>query len=152
TRNPRRLLVLDAALVAVAALLILVPVLELWDADFDVPFAYVRGATGVYAFEPDAPFYQMLIKGGIDNPWFLTNSRLGAPFHQQLFDFPVSLDNLNLIWLKVLGTVTGSVGITVNVFFVLTFAAIAASMFLVLRALGVSRGVAAVVALLYTYL
>ena len=86
----------------------------------------------------------MLAKGGIDHTWFLTNGDLGAPFDQQLFDFPVSLDNLNLVGLKVLGTVTGSVGATVNIFYVLTFVAVAVSMLLVLRALGVSRGVAAV--------
>jgi phosphoglycerol transferase len=147
-----RFLLLDAVLVAVAALVILVPLLELWDADVDVPLAYVRGAPGVYSFEPDAPFYQMLAKGGIDHAWFSTNPNLGAPFDQELFDFPVSLDNLNLVGLKVLGTVTGSVGATVNIFFVLTFAAVAVSMLLVLRALGVSRAVAAVVALLYTFL
>jgi hypothetical protein len=50
------------------------------------------------------------------------------------------------------GTLTGSVGATVNIFFVLTFAAVAVSMLLVLRALGISRGVAAVIALLYTFL
>jgi hypothetical protein len=145
-------LALDAVLVAIAAVAILVPVLELWDADLGVPFAYVRGNPGVYAFEPDAPFYQMLAKGGIDHAWFATNPDLGAPFHQELLDFPVSVDNLNLVGLKVLGTITGSVGATVNVFFLLTFAAVAVSMFLVLRALGASRGVASVVALLYTYL
>ena len=147
-----RTLLLDAVLVAIAALVILVPVLELWDADLDVPLAYVRGDPGVYTYEPDAPFYEMLAKGGIDNLWFFTNPDLGAPFHQQLFDFPVGLDNLNLVGLKVLGTVTGDVGATVNIFFVLTFAAVAVSMLLVLRALGASRGVAAVIALLYAYL
>lgn len=147
-----RVLLLDAVLVAVAALVILVPVLELWDADVDVPIAYVRGGSGIYAYEPDAPFYQMLAKGGIDHAWFSTNANLGAPFEQELFDFPVSLDNLNLVGLKVLGTLTGSVGATVNIFFVLTFAAVAVSMLLVLRALGISRGVAAVIALLYTFL
>jgi hypothetical protein len=147
-----RTLLIDAVLVAVAALVILVPVLELWDADLDIPLAYTRGQAGVYTYEPDAPFYQMLAKGGIDNAWFLTNPDLGAPFHQQLFDFPVGLDNLNLVGLKVLGTVTGDVGATVNVFFVLTFLAVAVSMLLVLRALGVSRAVAGVVALLYAFL
>ncbi|MEX1008176.1 MAG: hypothetical protein WD271_10085 [Acidimicrobiia bacterium] len=147
-----RILLLDAVLVAVAALAILVPVLELWNADVDVPLAYVRGDRAIYSFEPDAPFYQMLAKGGIDHAWFITNPDLGAPFDQQLFDFPVGLDNLNLVGLKVLGTVTGSVGATVNIFYVLTFLAVAVSMLLVLRALGVSRGVAAVVALLYSYL
>jgi phosphoglycerol transferase len=144
--------VLDAVLVALAAVAILVPVLELWDADLGVPFAYVRGNPGVYTFEPDAAFYQMLAKGGIDHAWFATNSDLGAPFHQELLDFPVSLDNLNLVGLKVLGVITGSVGATVNLFYVLTFAAVAVSMLFVLRALGASRGVAFVVALLYTYL
>ena len=152
TTSKARALVLDAVLVAIAAAVLLVPVLELWDADLDVPLASARGAAGVYAFEPDAPFYQMLAKGGIDHTWFLRNSNLGAPFTQQLFDFPVSLDNLNLVGLKVLGTITGSVGATVNIFFVLTFVAVAVSMLLVLRALGVSRMVAAVVALLYAYL
>jgi len=150
--NRRRGLVLDAVLVAIAAVAILVPILELWDADLGVPFAYVRGAPGVYSFEPDAPFYEMLAKGGIDHAWFATNANLGAPFHQELLDFPVSLDNLNLVGLKVLGTLTGSVGATVNLFYLLTFAAVAVSMFLVVRALGASRGVAFVVALLYTYL
>ena len=151
-RTKGRTLLLDALLVAIAALVILVPVLELWDADLDIPLAYVRGDSGVYTYEPDAPFYEMLAKGGIDHPWFLTNPDLGAPFHQQLFDFPVGLDNLNLVGLKVLGTVTGDVGATVNIFYVLTFVAVAVTMLLVLRALGVSRAVAAVIALLYAFL
>jgi phosphoglycerol transferase len=152
SRRNGRALVVDAVLVAIAALVILVPVLELWDADVDVPLSYARGNPGVYTFQPDALFYQMLVKGGMDHVWFTTNANLGAPFDQQLFDYPVSLDNLNLVGLKVLGAVTGSVGATVNIFYLLTFAAVAASMLLVLRALGVSRGVAAVIALLYTYL
>src|SRR3979411_1104938 len=105
TRNGRTLL-LDAVLVALASLLILGPLRELWHATLDVPLAYPRGDPGVYTYEPDAPFYQMLAKGGIDNAWFFTTPDLGAPFHQQLFDFPVGLDNLNLVGLKVLGTVT----------------------------------------------
>jgi hypothetical protein len=152
SKRSGRALVVDAVLVAIAALVILVPVLELWDADIDVPLSYARGDPGIYTFQPDALFYQMLVKDGIDHAWFSTNPSLGAPFDQQLFDFPVSLDNLNLVGLKVLGTVTGSVGATVNIFFVLTFAAVAVSMLLVLRALGVSRAVAVVIALLYTYL
>jgi len=60
SRTTRRTLLIDAVLIAVAALVILVPVLELWDADLDVPLAYVRGDPGVYTYEPDAPFYEML--------------------------------------------------------------------------------------------
>ena len=69
-----RTLLVDALLVAIASLVILVPVLELWDADLDIPLAYSRSDPGVYTYEPDAPFYEMLAKGGIDNTWFLTNA------------------------------------------------------------------------------
>lgn len=148
----RRTLALDSFLVAVATIGILLPLLELWNSDLRVPFAYVRDAPGPYAFVADAPFYQLLAKGGIDHAWFLTNPSLGAPFGQQLFDFPVSLDNLNLVVLKALGVATGDVGLTVNLFFLLSFVTAAVAMYLVMRALGVSRAVAGLVGLLFTFL
>lgn len=152
TSTSTRALALGAALAAVAAVVLLVPVLELWDADPSVPFASVYSAPDGYVFTPDAPFYQMLAKGGIDHFWFLDNDFLGWPLGQQVYDLPQSLDNLNLLGLKVLGLVFGDVGTTVNVFFVLTFAAVAASAYLVVRALRISAPSAFVVALLYAYL
>ncbi len=152
TSTSRRALALGACLVAVAAVVVLVPVLELWDADLRVPFATVYSPADGYVFTPDAPFYQMLTKGGLDHLWFLDNDLLGWPLGQQVHDLPQSLDNLNLLGLKVLGIVFGDVGTTVNVFFVLTFAAVAASAYLVLRALRVSAPSAFVVALLYAFL
>ena len=152
TSTSRRALALGAALVAVTAVVLLVPVLELWDADLSVPFATVYSPADGYVFTPDAPFYQMLTKGGLDNLWFLDNDFLGWPLGQQVHDLPQSLDNLNLLGLKVLGVVFGDVGTTVNVFFILTFAAVAASAYLVLRALRVSAPSSFVVALLYAFL
>ena len=81
-----------------------------------------------------------------------TNPDLGAPFHQQLFDFPVGLDNLNLLGLKVLGAVFGDVGTTVNMFFVLTFAAVAVSMLPRAPGAAASSPSSSVVALLYAFL
>ena len=94
----------------------------------------------------------MLAKGGLDHAWFFTNPDLGWPLGQQVYDLPQSLDNLNLLVLKVLGLVFGDVGTTINVFFVLTFAGVAVSAYLVLRALRVTGPTAFVVALLYTFL
>jgi phosphoglycerol transferase len=152
TSTSRRALALGAALVAVTAVVLLVPVLELWDADLGVPLATVYSPADGYVYTPDAPFYQMLAKGGLDHLWFLDNDLLGWPLGQQVHDLPQTLDNLNLLGLKVLGVVVGDVGATVNIFFVLTFAAVAASAYLVLRALRVSAPSAFVAALLYAYL
>jgi len=148
----KRALAVGAVLAAVAAVLLLVPVLELWDADLGVPLSSVYDPPGAYVYSPDAPFYQMLAKGGLDDLWFLSNDHLGWPLGQQVHDLPQSLDNLNLLGLKVLGVVVGDVGTTVNVFFVLTFAAVAATAYLVLRALRVSAPSSFVVALLYAFL
>jgi phosphoglycerol transferase len=151
TRRTGRL-ALDAALVALAALGILAVVYRLWAADLGVPFEYLPGDRAPYAFGPDAPFYLMIVKGAIDHGWFLDNPSLGYPFGQALHEFPQSLDNLNLLVLQVIGWVTGDAFVTVNVFFLLTFAGVSVSAFLVGIRLGLSRLAAATVALLFTFL
>ncbi|MFI5045607.1 MAG: hypothetical protein ACHQIG_00970 [Acidimicrobiia bacterium] len=152
TSTSRRSLVVGAVLVGLAAIVVLVPVLELWDADPSVPIASVYEPKNSYVYAPDAPFYLMLAKGGIDHAWFLTNPTLGWPLGQQVYDLPQTLDNLNLLEIKVLGLVFGDAATTVNVFFVLTFAMVAVSAFLVLRRLRLSAPTSFVVALLYTFL
>ena len=152
TSTSRRSLAVGAVLVGLAAIVLLVPVLELWDVDPSVPIASVYEPANDYVYAPDAPFYLMLAKGGIDHAWFLTNPTLGWPLGQQVYDLPQTLDNLNLVEIKVLGLVFGDAGTTINVFFVLTFAMVAVSAFLVLRRLRVSAPTSFVVALLYTFL
>ena len=138
TSTSKRSLTVGSVLVAISSVVILVPVLELWNADLSVPFASVYEPANDYVFSRDAAFYLMMVKGGIDHAWYLTNSSLGWPLGQQVYDLPQTLDNLNYAVLKVLGVVFGDVGTTVNVFFVLTFAAVAVAAFLVLRRLRVS--------------
>ena len=152
TSTSKRSLVVGALLVALAAIVIVVPVLELWDADLSVPIASVYGPENGYVYAPDAPFYLMLAKGGIDHAWFLTNPALGWPLGQQVYDLPQTLDNLNLLQIKVLGMVFGDAAAAINAFFVLTFATVAASAFVVLRRLRVTAPTAFVVALLFTFL
>jgi phosphoglycerol transferase len=152
TSSSRRSLAVGALLVGLAAIVLLVPILELWDADLHVPIASVYEPENDYVYAGDAPFYLMLAKGGIDHAWFLTNPTLGWPLGQQVYDLPQSLDNLNLVGIKALGLVFGDAAATINVFFVLTFATVAVSAFLVLRRLRVTAPAAFVAALLFTFL
>jgi hypothetical protein len=118
-------------------------VLELWDADLDVPFDY----TG------DTILNLTLIKGVLENAWYFENPDLGAPNGQELYDYPViSMETLNLLLFRILGLGTGDPALVLNLFFLLTFPLTALTAFLVLRRLAVSRGIALVIALLYTFL
>jgi hypothetical protein len=118
-------------------------VLELWRADLRAPFAY----TG------DGTLNLTLIKGVLENAWYLENPELGAPGGQELYDYPViSGETLNLLLFRILGLGTGDPALVMNLFFLLTFPLVALTSYLVLRCLPVSRGIALVIALLYTFL
>jgi hypothetical protein len=135
--------VLFAAAAMVLALVGAALVLELWQADLRVPFDY----TG------DGTLNLTLIKGVLENAWYFHNPDLGAPNSQELYDYPViSQETLNLLLMRILGLGTGDPALVLNLFFLLTFPLAALTAYLVLRRLGVSRGIALVIALLYAFL
>ena len=105
--------------------------LRLWRADLSVPLRYTP--------VDDTKFYLMLVKGIIDHGWYLTNSSLGAPFGQQLFDFPQGADNLSLLMVRGLALLSSNPAMVANVFFLLTFALVGLSCYFVLRRLGRER-------------
>ena len=71
--------------------LALIPMLRLWRADLHAPFSYHH----------DALFYLMVTKDVLKHGWWLENPDLGAPFGQQLYDFPVLVgDSLHLALLR----------------------------------------------------
>ena len=72
------------------------------------------------------------------------NPSLGAPFGLQLYDFPQGGDNLSLLLVRLLGLFSHNPAWVLNVFFMLTFALVAASAFAAFRLLGVSIGAAIV--------
>lgn len=146
-----RQLAIDSTIIAVAAVVVLAVVYRLWDATFDIPFGYMARDEPPLVYAPDALFYLMMAKGSIDHFWFLDNPSLGYPFGQQLHEIPHGLDNLNLAILQVLGWVFQNPFVAVNVFFVLTFAGISVSAYLVVRRLGISRLSGAAVALLFAF-
>jgi phosphoglycerol transferase len=134
---------LGALLAVVLATAIGAVVLELWQANLRVPF-YTGG---------DATFALATIKGILEHGWYLTNSSLGAPSGQQLYDFPVfSGDSLYLVIIKLIGVPFSDPAVVENLFFLLCFPLIALSAYATLRTLRISIGASIVCAVLFTLL
>src|SRR5690349_20493640 len=72
-------------------LLILCWSLRLWRADLSVPLAY----------SGDSLFMQHLVKGLIENGWYMHNDSLSAPGSLDAHDFPMT-DGLHFVLLKAL--------------------------------------------------
>jgi phosphoglycerol transferase len=144
--------IVDVTGIAAATAGLLVITLRLWQANFRVPFVYNAANNPPLAYAPDAPYYLMLTKGMVDHGSYLRIPNLGWPFSLQLYDNPESGDNLQLALLRGLGFVLRDAVLTVNVYYLLTFVAVSLAAWFVLRQLGVSRLVAAVVAILYSFL
>jgi hypothetical protein len=115
-----------------------VAVLRVWRFPLGLPYAY----TG------DAYLNAMAIKGTLDHGWVLHNPGLGAPAGQDLHDFPF-WDNLSMATMKVLGWAVGDWATVVNVFFLMTFPAVAIAAWLAFRRIGMSRPTATLVSVLY---
>ncbi|HEY2142560.1 MAG TPA: hypothetical protein VGG98_10940 [Solirubrobacteraceae bacterium] len=105
-----------------------------------------------YAGEGDAKFYLLVVKSIIGHGWYQTNSSLGAPFGQQLYDFPQSADNLNLLAIKGLAALSSSPAVVLNVFFLLTFPLVSLSAYLVLRKLRISAAAAVICSAIFALL
>ncbi len=138
TELRRSLLAYLAAMAACGV--ILTALLQLWRADFRVPFAY--GGDAVCA--------QVWIKGLAEHGWFLENPSLGAPFAMEMHDFPLA-DGLFFALLRGLALAFDHV-VALNVYYLATFFLATASALFALRRLGVDRGPAVVCGLLYAFL
>jgi hypothetical protein len=142
----RRVAANDVALTAATAIvagLAAAAVLQVWQADLGVPFAY----TG------DGNFYAAVVKGILDHGWHYVNPSLGAPFGQELYDFPiVSGDNAQALLIRLIGLGSSSWATVMNLYFLLTFALAAATCFPVLRRLGVAAAPAGVCSVLFALL
>jgi phosphoglycerol transferase len=142
---PRRRLLADvgvAALTALGALLAAAWALRLWRGDLAVPFSN----------QFDALLHAEIVKSVLDHGWYQVNDSLGAPFGQQLYDFPQGADNLQLLIIKALGFFSSDYAVVLNLYFLLTFPLVAVAAFVVLRRLGASAAVAGVCAVLFAML
>ncbi|HWE37961.1 MAG TPA: hypothetical protein VG406_15430, partial [Isosphaeraceae bacterium] len=132
----RSLLAYLAAMVGCGAILVLL--LQLWRADFRVPFSY--GGDAVCA--------QVWVKGLAEHGWFLENPSLGAPGRMEMHDFPLA-DGLFFVLLRGFALAFGEHVVALNAYYLATFFLATASALFALRRLGVDRGPAVVSGLLY---
>lgn len=89
-------------------------------------------------------------KGTLENGWYEHNPDLGAPFGQNMHDFPTA-DNLQFVFARFFGLFTDQWAVAYNLTYLATFPLTAMAAFWFIRLLGVSRIVAFVFALLYAF-
>ncbi len=136
-----RALFAEATAVAAGTLLVLLVHLRVWRAAWREP----------WSLGGDSNFYLMITRSLEQHGSYLRNANLGWPFGQTTYDLPQGVDNAHLAVLRVLTWITGGPGAAVNVFYVLTFFAVAFTSHIVLRKLGCSRVASAVGAFVYAF-
>jgi phosphoglycerol transferase len=117
-------------------------VYQVWRANLHLPLGRSYDMRGVTA----------AIKGMRQHGWWYKNSNLGAPFGQDMRDFPSSGETTQMLALRLIVGVVRSPGLTVNIYFFGGFAVLAGVAFVVLRRLGLSAPVAAGLAVAYDFL
>lgn len=115
--------------------------MQLWRADFKVPFMYFV----------DSLFYSVAMKGMIEHGWWVHNESLGAPEGLHFEAYP-AMENTHFALIKLLSLFTSSHSLVLNLFYLLTFPLTAIASFYVLRSFKFSFGPALVVSLLYAFL
>jgi phosphoglycerol transferase len=133
---------LEGGLVGALALGIAAWLLKVWERSLSIPF---------YG-DPDVQFVSEIVKTIDRHGWYLQNPDVGAPFGQQLYDFPHAGETLQLAAIRVMSLFTDRFGLIVNAYYLLGFAVLAAVTYVVLRQLRFSRSISAAIALLYTFL
>jgi phosphoglycerol transferase len=126
---------LAAALLSTA---LMVVGFQLWRGDLKVPILY----------EADSLLNLMLMKGVMENGWYLTNGRLGMPLPQTMHDFPLA-DGLHFGFLKLLAYLFHDAAASLNAYIFLSFPFTALSTYWVLRRSGLARLVSVVASVLY---
>jgi len=115
---------------AVAAGGIAAVTMQLWSAHLNIPLMGTGG---------DIALNLMSLRNMQSTGWLTHTPLLGAPFGQDLSPWPSAVgDTWHLLTLKLLSLLLSPAG-ALNVFYVMTFPAIAAVAYLCLRGLGVSR-------------
>jgi len=123
-----------------SCILLLILVMKLWTADLRVPFAY----------SGDGQLNGICVKGIIDNGWYLFNKYLGMPTGLYMQDFPFP-NNLDCGLIKLISYFTKSYGLTVNIFYLLTFPLTTFTSMFVFRQFKISYSSSIFGSLIYTF-
>ena len=127
-----------------AALVTLIACLEfqVWNGGLATPITYFG----------DGLYYAGITKSIIDHGWYFTDSSLGAPLGHVVYDYPLGYDNLHLLVIRGLASISSNPFVVNNVFLYLTFPAVFLTSWYVLRRFGFSKPVAWVIAVVYAIL
>jgi phosphoglycerol transferase len=128
---------------AIVTLLLAALVLQLWRADFTIPFYYGAGGD-VFT---SVTFFRMIA----DTGWVVQSAKLGMPFGAEFYGYP-STSAAHVIAIKLLLVFVRNPIAAMNTYFLLGFAFSAAIAMYVLRKFGISVPVAAGVAIIYSFL
>lgn len=113
--------------------------LQPWKNDLRVPLGYINDSLPV----------NMQIQSIIETGWFQTNERLGAPFGQELYDYPFGADNGNFVIIKALTFLSKDSHLLFNAFYLLGFFTVAITAYIVALRLGTTRLMAITIAFVY---
>ena len=100
----------------------------------------------------DAVISMAVIKNVSLTGWYTTSEFLGAPYGQNLLDFPAVGDFLHLCLLWVMVMVWDSPALILNLFYVISFFTVFLGAYVGSRLIGLSRSSSVVVGVLYTFL
>ena len=131
----------NAAVAAVASGLFL-GAYQPWGWRFRVPWSYGR----------DNYFYAMLVRTMQQRGGYGYAPELGAPFGQELYDFPQGGTRLHLVAWRIIGLVVDDPFVVLNVYFATSFALVAVVAFAVFKRLGVRPLVAGGLSIVYAFL
>jgi len=116
--------------------------MRLWRRDLGIPF---------YEFRADVLLYSFLIKGLLDNGWYLHNPFVGMPAGLNLHEYPMA-NNLHYALIKIMSFWTSDYAVILNLYFLLTFPLTVLTSLCVFRRFRVSYPLAIVGSLLFAFL
>jgi phosphoglycerol transferase len=128
------------ALAVTLCLVLLTGVLRLWRADLR---AYLAGGG-------DGMITLVWIQNTLESGWYLHSDRLGAPFGQDLHDFPMA-EGLHMLAFKLLGRISPDAAVILQVYFLLGFPLATLTSLFVLRHFRIAYVPALVASLLFTF-
>lgn len=121
-------------------------IFQIWKIDLTIPS---------FGYDTDATLFLFYIKNIIDSGWIFTNQYVGLPHLTEpfnIYDFPIQSDLFNLGIFKLFSLFTNNAALIANIFFILTFALIAATSFIVLRVFKISIFAATIISVIYAFM
>ena len=104
-----------------------------------------------FSYSTDGILSNSFIKQIIDNKWIFHNDYLGAPFGQNMYDFPTS-DSLNFFIIKIISLFSHNYAFILNLFYLISYPLTAISCMYVFRKLNINYIVSIFGSLIYTFL